>query len=201
MKPGILAFISSCFIAFTSQASPQQAIITWRGDAGYRANITMSYDDAFASVGASGGGSPGGTPTNQGITQLSVAFFSPSLQPLFATNDIFNGVINYKFLSISFDTSAHTLLGFLDVGKDTFAEGGPGPFTPEYYLTYQAGVVLPMLHDAVLLQTVDSGGQFTVTIVPEPSMYSLCMTAVAACILIRSRRIRPRTVNRAAARG
>src|SRR4029077_5923998 len=99
-----LALVTLCFLARKSHADVKEAIITWTGNAGYRARITMSYDAAFGSVAAWGGGPFGGTPTNQGISQLSVAFFSPSLQPLFATNDISNSVSTYRFLNISFDT-------------------------------------------------------------------------------------------------
>jgi len=162
----------------------RDAIITWSGDAGYSAQINMSYDDSFAIVGAWGGGPPflGGTPTNQGISQLSVAFLAPSLQPLFATNDIYNGTINYKFLSLSFDTVANTLFGSLDVGKDSFAEEEPGSSEGQFFLT---GVSFPTLHDSFLVQVVDSGGEFTVTVVPEPSTWSMSAAAVVAFVTFR----------------
>src|SRR5439155_8662951 len=136
MKPKILllVLVSGCLLASKSKADVRDAIITWTGDAGYRARITMSYDDAFASVAAWGGGPFSGTPTNQGISQLSVEFFNPSLQPIFSTNDISNSVSTYRFLSIGFDTGAKTLFGSLDVGKDSFAEGEPGSSAGQFYL-------------------------------------------------------------------
>lgn len=178
---GLMTLVSSCLLICRSNAELREAIITWKGDAGYRARITMDYDDAFASVGAWGGGAFGGTATNQGIAQLSVAFFNPSLQPVFSTNDISNGNVTYRFLNISFDTTTRSVFGFLDVGKDSFAEGEPGSSAGQYYLT---GVSLPTLHDSSLGQAVDSGGQFVVTIVPEPSCASLGVTAMILVTLI-----------------
>jgi hypothetical protein len=146
----------------------------------------MSYDDAFASVAAWGGGvGPfSGIPTNQGIANLSVEFFTPSLQPMFAVTDISSGISTYKFLSINFDTDAQTLFGSLDVGKDSFGEGEPGSPEGQFYLT---GVSFPQLHDPFLLQIVDSGGQFSVAVIPEPSTWSLCVVATVAFIFGRSK--------------
>jgi hypothetical protein len=172
-----IALISAWFLPFTTKADFRNAIITWQGDFGYRARITITYDDSFSSVAAWGGGLPslGGVPTNQGIAQLSFAFFSPTLQLLFATNDISGGQVTYRFLSINFDTTGQTLFGFFDVGKDSFAEGEPGSSSGQFYLT---GLSFPALHDSNLAQTVDSGGQFTVTVVPEPSSCSLCLAGM-----------------------
>src|SRR2546427_6023788 len=52
MKPKILLFVlvSGCLLACESKAGVRDAIITWTGDAGYRARVTMSYDDAFPSL-------------------------------------------------------------------------------------------------------------------------------------------------------
>src|SRR5438270_2593531 len=181
MKPKILLALlaSGLFVICPSNASSSEAIITWTGNAGYRARINMTYDDAFASVGAWGGGPFGGTPTNQGVTQLSLTFFNPSLQPIFSTNDISNSSINYRFLNVSFDTVSRTLLGGFDVGKDSFAEGEPGSSAGQFYLT---GVAFPALHDSFLAQQVDSGGQFTVTVVPEPSIWAFGLMAIAAFV-------------------
>jgi len=184
-KPGILLLVlaGGCFTGVRANAELRDAIISWTGDGGYSARITMSYDDSFTSVGAWGGGAPiSGTPTNQGISQLSVEFFNPSLQPIYSTNEISNYSISYRFLSVSFDTDTKTLLGSLDVGKDSFAEGEPGSSAGQYYLK---GVSSPSLVDSFLAQAVDSGGLFTVTVIPEPSTLSLCVVAMVLLSVIR----------------
>jgi len=168
----------SCFLLHEANASPKDALITWIGNAGYRASILMTYDDSFPTVGAWGGGAPiSGTPTNQGISQLSASFYTPSsLTPVFSVNDISNSIINYKFLTLSFNTTTATLSGSFDVGKDSFAEGEPGSSAGQYYLLGPS----PSLIDSFLAQQVDSGGHFTVTIVPEPSAWSLVLAGAVA---------------------
>src|SRR5882724_6277548 len=128
MKTRTVPFILLVGISLVhrSPANAADAIINWLGDGGYRARITMSYDDAFATVLARGTLSFGGPPTNQGITQLSVSFFKPSsLPPVFSTQDVSNSIVTYRFLTFAFDTAARTLSGEMDVGRDSFAEGDP----------------------------------------------------------------------------
>jgi hypothetical protein len=181
----LLAIVADCFFATPSNAEVKDAIITWTGNAGYHVHISMTYDDSFATVGAWGAPpSSVGTPTNQGISRLSVDFYSPSSQrPVFSFDDISNGTINYRFLSIDFDTSSRTLFGSLDVGKDSFAEEElPGSSAGQYYLH---GVSFPILVDSYLAQSVDSGGQFVVTVIPEPSTWCLCVAGLAVIIVFR----------------
>jgi hypothetical protein len=142
----------------------------------------MTYDSSLPVVSAIGGLQIGGTPTNQGISQLSVAFYTPlSLTPVYSTSDISNSVITYKLLSISFDTVSRTLFGFLDVGRDSFAEGDTGSSIGQFYLT---GVSSPALHDSFAAQVVDSGGQFTT--VPEPCGWMLGMIGFVTMVAFRS---------------
>src|SRR5262245_36986000 len=120
----VLLFVELALV-YRGEADARDVMINWEGTGGYRAHISMTYDDAFGSVAAWGGGPIpfGGSPTNQGISQLSVSFYAPlSQQPTFSAQDISDGVVLYRFLNISFDTSARTLFGLLDVGKDSFAE-------------------------------------------------------------------------------
>lgn len=179
---------AAIFLVHPPHANAADAIINWQGDAGYRARITMSCDDTYAAVLAKGDLSFNGPLTNQGITQLAVSFFSPSsLQPVFSAQDISNSIVTYRFLAINLDTTSATLSGALDVGKDSFAEGEPGSSAGQFYLTdYSA----PSLIDSSTGQPVDSGGQFIVSIVPEPSALRLCPAALV--VIIRSRRLRAR---------
>src|ERR1051326_5205447 len=139
MKPTIVLLVLLANISFPGRgnADVRSAIINWLGDGGYRARITMSYDDSFAFVSAWGGTPFGGTPTNQGISSLSVAFYLPSSRgfpfpPAYSTQDISNSIPTYKFLNIGFDTVSRNLVGPLDVGRDSFAEGDPGSSAGQY---------------------------------------------------------------------
>src|SRR6266404_1872451 len=129
MKTTILLcfVVTSALFMSRTDVGAQGAIINWQGNGGYRAQITMTYDASFALVSAQGGGPFGGVPTNQGINSLSVEFFLPSsLTPVYSTQNISNSIVTYKFLGISFDTVSRSLIGSLDIGRDSFAEGDPG---------------------------------------------------------------------------
>ena len=182
-----LALLSLCFLHH-GRAAVQNALITWTGNAGYHASILMTYDDSFPTVGAWGGGAPiSSTPTNQGIFQLSASFFTPSSQvPVFSVNDVSNSIINYKFLTLSFSTASTTLFGHFDVGKDSFAEGESGSSAGQYYLTLLGPS--PTLIDPAIGAELDYGGHFLVTIVPEPSAWTLALVCPTVTILARRRR-------------
>lgn len=168
----LLVIAGGCFMAAHSNADDRTAIITWTGNGGYRTEMTLTYDPLDASVFAGGDLGVQG-PTNQGIASLDVNFFGPSsLQPLYSVTDVSNSVVLYRFLNISFDTSASSMSGsYIDVGKDTFGEGLPGSSQGEYYL--HGLITSPTLVDAYSLLNLDSGGQFNVTVVPEPAICEL----------------------------
>jgi hypothetical protein len=106
----------------------------------------------FAFVSALGRG-PFLPATNQGITELSVVFFRPNQTLLFFNRSISNSVVLYGFLSIGFDTTSETLVGHLNVGKDSFAEGEPGSSAGQFYLSSPP----TQLIDSFTGQPVDSG--------------------------------------------
>ena len=168
-KIALFLIIGSVF-TISSHANAQGAIITWTGNSGYSAQITMTYNSLFANVFATGGSTFPGL-TNQGITSLVVSFFSPSspLTPIYSVIDVSNSVVSYGFLNIAFDTTNSSLAGLIDVGKDTFAEGLPGSSAGEYYL--HGAITSPTLMDAGANLQLDSGGSFNVTIVPEPETW------------------------------
>ena len=189
MKLKRVLLLSGVLFVLQTNADAGTAIINWTGNAGYRAEMTMTFDDAFATVLARGDLSFSGPPTNQGITQLAINFYTPSSSlPIFSVNDVSNNVVTYRFLTIGLDIGAHSLFGNLDVGKDTFAEGGPGTSAHEFYLV-NAGS--PRLFDT-LGGPGDSRGVFVVTIVPEPSTWTFCLAALVFGIA-SSRRTRPKS--------
>lgn len=190
MKPNILLFGVLAAILFLGRADAcaQGVIIDWQGNGGYRAKITMTYDASFALVSARGDGRPFMTPTNQGISSLSVQFFAPSSStPLYSTQDISNSIVTYRFLIIDFDTTLKTLIGTLDVGRDSFAEGG-GSSSGQYHLL---GVASPQLMNSFTGLPIDSGGQFTVTVVPEPSTWAIGVIGLTA--IASARHLRPKS--------
>ena len=142
---------------FECGAALRQTLFAWVGDGGYGARLSIRYDDSLAFVSASGG-YPFATATNQGITELSITFLRPNGLTLFSHTNILNGVVRYGFLKIGLDTTSNNLLGVLDVGKDSFAEGEPGSPIGQFYLvSYPPS--RPRLVDPSTLQTVDSGGE------------------------------------------
>lgn len=176
---------------FSSHAHAQGAIITWTGDSGYRTRISMTYDSLLTSVSATG--SLLGV-SDQGISSLIVSFYAPSsITPLYSITDISNSVPLYGWLNISFNTTSNSVVGSIDVGKDTFGEGLPGSSAGEYYL--HGTITSPTLMDAGANLPLDTGGHFSVTIVPEPTTWSLCVIAAAAAIFFRLR-MRPNTKDR-----
>lgn len=183
-------FLSLAGIALAHEANAiaGDVLITWTGTAGYSTHIFVNYDDSFAQVGAWGGGAGpySGVATNQGINQLTAQFYAPSsLDPFFVVDDVENGVIGYKFLQFTFNTATDTLEGYLDFGKDSFAEEDPESLPGECYLNGTPSFLT--LHDSHLVTQLDSGGQFTVTPVPEPSTLGL-LTAGAGIHFLNRRK-------------
>jgi hypothetical protein len=183
----VLAVLFAGILAGRQSNAAQQSVnINWLGNGGSRVLMSMSYDDAFPIVSALGDHYNGGTATNVGISQLSLHFLvvPSALHPAYSVQDISNNVVMYRFLRFTFDTVSLTLSGQLDVGKDTFGEGLPGSSTGEYYLS--GPVSSPSLVDPNTGQTLDSGGAFTITPVPEPSTWALVAAGLALMFLFRS---------------
>ena len=184
----ITAAVAVILFMSRANADAQGAIIDWQGNGGYSARITMSYDASLPLVFADGG-YPFSTPTNYGISSLSVQFFPPfsppsSSTPLYSTQNVSNSIVTYKFLLLYFDTVSRNLTGALDVGRDSFAEGDPGSSLGQYHLL---GLVSsPTLMNSFTATPVDSGGTFTVTVVPEPS--SIALAGLGAALLFRRRK-------------
>ena len=159
-----------------SGAAVKQVMFTWKGDAGYVARISMSYDDTFPFVSAWGGGPFLGTATNQGISELSVTFLTATQTLLFSTSNVSNSVVTYRFLAIGFDTISETLVGQLDVGKDSFAEGEPGSSAGQFYLVSSPSYLISSFTG----QPVDSGGEIVVAGPAAHPRLSLSMEGAAS---------------------
>jgi PEP-CTERM motif len=145
--------------------NPAQAIdfnFSWKGDAGYSALGTFSYDETTAPsiISESGAG-----PTDY-LDSLSVSFFDPSNMPLGTYNTVTNGVSESPLFVLNFDTSTKSLFGNFDVA-------GGGIFDGEFFLKGTIDSKLE-LKQSVNQGTMDSlvdqnSGDITVTQVPEPA--------------------------------
>jgi PEP-CTERM motif len=145
--------------------NPAQAIdfnFSWKGDGGYSALGTFSYDETTAPsiISESGAG-----PTKN-LDSLSVSFFDPSNMLLGTYNTVTNGVSESPLFVLNFDTSTKSLFGFFDVA-------GGGIFDGELFLQGTIGSKLELkqsFNQGTIDTLVDkNSGDITVTQVPEPA--------------------------------
>ncbi|GET41412.1 PEP-CTERM sorting domain-containing protein [Microseira wollei] len=146
-------------------ANPAQAIefnFSWKGDAGYSALGTFSYDETTAPsiISESGKGQ------TKDLDSLSVSFFDPSNMPLGTYNTVTGGVSNSQFFKFNFNTSTQSLFGAFDVAGGQFIDG-------ELFLQGTIGSKLELRQTANKATTsilVDqNSGAITVSQVPEPA--------------------------------
>lgn len=90
---------------------------SWKGDAGYSALGSFSYDENTAPSIIS----ESGIGVTQYLESLSVSFFDPSNNLLETGTSISKGISNNSFLAFNFDTVTQKFVGAIDVdtGGDT----------------------------------------------------------------------------------
>jgi PEP-CTERM motif len=145
--------------------NPAQAIdfnFSWKGDAGYSALGTFSYDETTAPLIIS---EMGAGPTEY-LDSLSVSFFDPSNILLGTYNTVTGGVSDSPFFAFNFDTSTKSLFGNFDVGGGQLIDG-------ENFLKGTIGSKLELretVNQGTDEKVVDqNSGDITVTQVPEPA--------------------------------
>ncbi|MEH2006665.1 PEP-CTERM sorting domain-containing protein [Nostoc sp.] len=166
-KIAMIAATSTAFsVAIAAGANnPAQAVdfnFNWKGDAGYSAVGSFSYDEATAPTIISESGS-GATNFLQ---SFNVSFLDPSKNLLKTSNTVNGGVSQSKFFAFNFDTSTQTLFGRLDIGGGTGVIG-------EYFFDGTVGDSLQLRQDVNQKGTstlVDQNSGFIqVSKVPEPA--------------------------------
>ncbi|MHC5597444.1 MAG: PEP-CTERM sorting domain-containing protein [Nostoc sp.] len=164
-KIAAIAATSAAFsVAIAAGANnPAQAIdfkFNWRGNGGYSATGSFSYDETTAPTIISESGSG---PTNF-LQSLNVSLLDPSKNILKTFNTVSAGVSQSDFLAFNFDTSTQTLFGSLDIGGGTGVIG-------EYFFSGTVGESLRLRKDVdqkVTSLVVDiNSGSIQVSKVPE----------------------------------
>jgi PEP-CTERM motif len=180
------ALSGALVFSFNPSAQAITLQFNWRGDAGYSAIGTFSYDETTAPtiISESGIG-----PTNV-LESLTVSFFNPSNNPLASYNTVAGGVSESAFFNFNFDTSTQTLFGGFNVG------GGTG-IIGELFFTGTIGGLLELRQDvdqmgtSILLDSQDPGVvTVSVSQVPEPaSMLGLMgLGAMGAGFILKKKR-------------
>ncbi|MBW4594357.1 MAG: PEP-CTERM sorting domain-containing protein [Brasilonema angustatum HA4187-MV1] len=156
-------------IASTDLAKAADFRFSWKGNAGYSASGSFSYDETTAPevISESGAG-----PTNA-LQSLSLSVFNPNSELIVTNNEVVNSVSRNQFLAFNFDTKTRNFFGAFDFGTGSGAGDGflsnvelpDGSFIfgggSTYYLYQNIAGDYPQLLDA-------STNAVQVTAVPEP---------------------------------
>ena len=172
-KAAALAATTASVLATISVTmNPAQAVdfnFSWKGDRGYSATGSFSYDATTAPtvISESGAG-----PTKS-LQSLSVSFFDPAQNLLESGSSVVDGVSSDRFLRFDFDTQSQNI-GVLDadIGGSSYnyfltdlrTPGGQvgGPGVTNFNLFYRPNGT-PFLDSS-------SSVQATLATVPEPTM-------------------------------
>ncbi|MEH1901046.1 MAG: PEP-CTERM sorting domain-containing protein [Nostoc sp.] len=166
-KIATIAATSTAFsVAIAAGANnPAQAVdfnFNWKGDAGYSAVGSFSYDEATAPTIISESGS-GATNFLQ---SLNVSFLDPFNNLLGTYNTVSGGVSQSSFFTFNFDTSTQKLFGPLDVAGGTGVIG-------EYFFQGTIGDSLFLRQDVnqqgTSITLDQNSGSIQVSKVPEPA--------------------------------
>ncbi|MEJ6485624.1 PEP-CTERM sorting domain-containing protein [Nostoc punctiforme UO1] len=164
-----LAFCATSIIASTNLAQAADLTFNWKGNAGYSASGSFSYDETITPAIISEG-SAGAT---KALQSLNVSFFNPSQELIETKNEVVNGVSNNQFFELNFDTTTDNLFGAFDAGAgtgfgDVFLSNVVAP--PGIFISPGATYYLYRNSTADNIQLLDSStNRIKVSAVPEPA--------------------------------
>lgn len=165
MKKFFSSLILKIILALTiamMEILPAQAVtlnFSWKGDVGYSAKGSLSYDQNTAPETFS---ETGQGPT-QALQSLNISFFNPKNKLIAAYHNVVNSISTGKYFKFNFNTATKQIFGAIDLGGAVAGE------------TYLSGNVNTKLS---LYQVPQSGADFVVDSnsqsiiaqsVPEPS--------------------------------
>ncbi|MEH2296179.1 PEP-CTERM sorting domain-containing protein [Nostoc sp.] len=164
-----LALCATSMIASTNLAQAADLTFNWKGDAGYSAFGSFSYDETTtpAIISESGAGS------TKALQSLNVSFFNPSQELIGTKNEVVNGVSSNQFFQFNFDTTTGNLFGAFDVGTgsgigDVFLSNVEAP--GRIFISPGAISYLYRNTTADNSQFLDSStNQIKASVVPEPT--------------------------------
>jgi hypothetical protein len=154
-------------VALARQAQAISFNFNWRGDAGYSARGTFSYDETNAPtiISESGAG------VTNFLNSLTVSFFDLANNPLQSFNTVSGGISQSPFFAFNFNTLTRTLFGAFDVG------GGTGVIGEQFFGGTIGGLLqlrqdVDQISQSILLDS-QNPGSITVTqatpATPEPT--------------------------------
>lgn len=164
-----LALCATSIIASTNLAQAADLTFNWKGDTGYSASGSFSYDQTTtpAIISESGAGA------TKALQSLSVSFFNPSQELIGTNNEVVNGVSSNQFFNFNFDTTTGNLFGAFDVGTgsgigDVFLSNVEAP--GRIFISPGATSYLYQNLTADYTQLLDSStNQIKASAVPEPT--------------------------------
>ncbi|MEH2460724.1 PEP-CTERM sorting domain-containing protein [Nostoc sp.] len=164
-----LALCATSMIVSTNLAQAADLTFNWKGDAGYSASGSFSYDETTtpAIISESGAGS------TKALQSLNVSFFNPSQELIGTKNEVVNGVSSNQFFQFNFDTTTGNLFGAFDVGTgsgigDVFLSNVEAP--GRIFISPGATSYLYRNTTADNSQLLDSStNQIKASAVPEPT--------------------------------
>ncbi|MEH2350322.1 MAG: PEP-CTERM sorting domain-containing protein [Nostoc sp.] len=164
-----LALCATSMIASTNLAQAADLTFNWKGDAGYSASGSFSYNETTtpAIISESGAGS------TKALQSLNISFFSPSQELIGTKNEVVNGVSSNQFFQFNFDTTTGNLSGAFDVGTgsgigDVFLSNVEAP--GRIFISPGATSYLYQNTTADKSQLLDSSqNQIKASAVPEPT--------------------------------
>ena len=184
-----LALCATSIIASTNLAQATDLTFNWKGEAGYSAEGSFSYDQTTtpAIISESGAGA------TKALQSLNVSFFNPSQELIATSYEVVNGVSSNQFFKFNFDTTTGNLFGAFDVGtgsgiSDVFLSNVEAP--GRGFISPGATSYLYQNITADYAQLLDSStNQIKASAVPEPTTVLATLLVGILGVTLRSNKI------------
>jgi len=186
----LAATTTSVLVTISATMNPAQAVdfnFNWKGDNGYSATGSFSYDatTAPAVISESGAG-----PT-QSLQSLSISFFDPAQNLLESGGSVANGVSSDRFLRFNFDTQSQNISVLdADIGGASYNYFLTDLRTPSGQVVGPGNTTFNLFYrpDSTPFLDSSSSVQVTPSSVPEPTMTFGTLVAGGLAIALRRKK-------------